>query len=213
MCFTAQPDITMGGLEDFEKLYGDLVEQFPEDERYPHGDFIRLLNSGRYQLMLYRPVPGEEAAGYALVYIPPEGGVAWLDFLAVRKQYQSQGYGHKLFRAVCESCFSAFDGVIFAVEPVSAENPELVHMQERRIRFYEHLGARRLHAEFLLPGGGGSFPLYLYYRAKNDGAVLTRSAQISAIRHMYADFYPRLDCGEALLGQFEGTVRDECFTN
>lgn len=212
MNIAPETGITLGDVGDFPKIYEDVKRQFPPDELYDYPDFIRMLRQGRYKILLYRRVPDNELIGYALLYIPESGTVFWMDYLAVMKNFQSQGYGQKLFRAVQQRYCGPFDGMIFSVEKVGPGDTPLAQRQKRRIAFYEKLGAQKLHAEFLQPCENGSFPMHLYFKPKRGFTEFGRAEQMEAITQMYRYCYSQFQDSKGLLSRFKNSVIDEHFT-
>ena len=166
MCTGEPASIMLGTVEDLPQIYADMEQQFPPDEMYKYKNLLHLLHGDKYKILLYKRDSDGELLGYALVYTVENCNILWLDYIAILKQHQSHGYGNQLFNALWHKYCGPFDGILFSVEHVCKENPSLAKRQERRIQFYEHLGAYRLHADFQLPCENGALPMYLYFKPR-----------------------------------------------
>lgn len=213
MDLTPEAGIVLGGTADLPQIYEDLERQFPPCELYRYKTFLQLLNNNKYKILLYRRSADGELLGYALVYTIEDNNILWIDYLAVLKKYQSQGLGKALFRALWQKYCGPFDGMLFSVEYISETDPVLADRQKRRIAFYEHLGAHRLHAKFLQPFEEGSFPMYLYFKPRCGFITLSRVAQMQAITQMYDYCFFYMKSRKELLPSYKSTIVDEQFND
>ena len=204
--------IMLGTVEDLPRIYADMEQQFPPDEMYKYKILLQLLHRDKYKILLYKRDSDGALLGYALVYTVENCNILWLDYIAVLKEHQSHGYGNQLFNALwhkyCGPC-GLFDGILFSVEHVCGDHSDLAKRQERRITFYEHLGAYRLHAGFLLPCDSGSLPMYLYFKPRRGLYTISRTVQIQAIGQMYEYCFFYLKHRKDLLARFKQTILDE----
>ena len=211
---TEEPaSIVLGTVEDLPQVYADMEQQFPPDEMYKYKILLQLLHRGKYKVLLYKRDSDGAVLGYALVYTIETCNILWLDYIAILKDYQSHGCGQRLFNAVwhkyCEC--GPFDGILFSVEHVCQDDPDLAKRQERRLAFYEYLGAHRLHAEFLLPCDRGGLPMYLYFKPRRGLCTISRTVQLQAISQMYEYCFFYLKHKKGLLPQFRQSILDETF--
>ena len=205
--------ISLGGTKDLPRIYEDMQQQFPPSEMYKFKTLLQLLNNNKYKILLYNRDSDGELIGYALVYAIENSNILWIDYLAVRKEYQSFGYGNALFLALWKKYCGPFDGMLFSVEYISQTDPALAERQKRRLTFYERLGSYQLHAEFLQPYDGGSFPMYLYFKPRHGSAEISRDVQVQAISQMYDYCFFNLKCRKELLPLYKNTIVDEQFND
>lgn len=206
---TQKETLVTGGEKDFPMIYEDLCKQFPPEERVSYDYYIDMIRRGKYGIELFRC--GQETVGYALVYHQKIPGLLWLDFLAVRQECHSSGYGGKIFQGLLEKFCKNGCGMMFCVEHVCQDNPELAKNQERRLRFYNRQGAKRLHAEFLLPCEGGLVPMYLFFSPAEGVKELSAETQTEAILDFYEYCAAKICDPKQVLSQFVHTVQDETF--
>ena len=209
MCTGEPASIMLGTVEDLPQIYADMEKQFPPDEMYKYKNLLHLLHGDKYKILLYKRNSDGELLGYALVYTVENCNILWLDYIAILKEHQTHGYGAQLFNALWHKYCGPFDGILFSVEHVCKENPSLAKRQERRIQFYEHLGAYRLHADFQLPCENGALPMYLYFKPRRGLCTISRTVQIQAIRQMYEYCFFYLHHYKDLLARFKPTILDE----
>lgn len=213
MNFTPDARIVLGGAEDLPHIYEDMQQQFPPNEMYKLKILTQLLDGDKYKILLYKRDSDGELIGYALVYEIESCNILWIDYLAVRKKFQSSGYGNALFLALWKKYCGSFSGMLFSVEYISQSDPVLAEQQKRRLTFYEHLGAHRLHARFLQPCNAGSFGMYLYFKPRPGNAVISREAQIQAISQMYDYCFFYMERRKELLPLYEKTITNEQFND
>lgn len=158
-------------IEAFEDIYKNMQEQFPENELKPLDIFKQLLTDDI--LKCYAAVDQNCAVGY-VVYAELKNGSKWLDYIAIKKEFQSKGYGRKIL-ALFENCF-------LEVEKPDVDNPDTL----RRIKFYKSLGAEKLNINYIYPNNTGGLPMDLYYLG---GAALDRSGILNAISEIFAGLH------------------------
>lgn len=133
---------------DFEHIYQDMQLQFPENELKPFGVFENLINNDKYAV--FSVFDGDKEIGYIL-YIKLKSGRLWLDYIAVKKEFHSKGYGKRIM-SLLHNCY-------LEVEKPDACFPDTL----RRIKFYTLLGAKKLNINYIYPNLEGGLPMDLYY--------------------------------------------------
>lgn len=211
MSFETGASIILGDAASLPSIYEDMKQQFPPCELLKYDTILDLLERDRYKILLYRRLSDYKVVGYALIYKVEDSNLLWGDYLAIRKEFQCLNYGSGFIQAICEKYCGPYEGLLFSVEHVSNSDPALAKNQKRRIKFYDNLGAHRLHAHYLQPTDDGSMPMYLYFKPREDVTGISRSAQIHAVSKMYEYCFSHLKHWSELLPRFEGTIRDEKF--
>jgi ribosomal protein S18 acetylase RimI-like enzyme len=110
-------------------------------ERKPFDSISPRISSGDYICLVAKPVDEPlNIVAFALFMLLPQSGLAFLEYVAVDQTVQGRGCGSDFFLYTAgyfrENKLA--DGIVWEVEPPS-ENPS--DNQNRRIRFYERLGA------------------------------------------------------------------------
>ena len=204
--------ISLGQADDLPRVYEDMKLQFPPSELYPYKETLQLLYNNQYKLLLYKRDSDQALLGYALVYIAEDANTVWLDYIAVLKQYHGQGYGSAIFNALWQKYCGPFDALLFSVEHVCTDDPELARQQELHLKFYEKMGAYQLRAEYLQPTEDGAFPMYLYCKPRRGMSMISREVQMQTISQMYEYCFEYLPHIGELLPRFKKTIVDEFFT-
>lgn len=153
----------IGKIEDLSHLYESYAAEFPADERKSMAQLRALMSGGKYHLILF------EDKGFACVYADVNAlnqrkkTFVWLDYLVIHRAYQGQGYGSIFFNRLLEIFHQA--SIMF----IEVEIPDGVDVnRDRRIRYYERLGAKRLPIQYALPIENGALPMYLYAKYRED---------------------------------------------
>ena len=201
--------LELGTVEDLPVIYRCLQQQFPPDEFYCYERMQQMLNHNQYKILLYRQA--EQLVGYATVCSMADCQTLWLDLLAVLPQYQSAGFGGKLFEAIYQKYCGPFRGMLLCAERVDSKDPEYARQQQRRLQFYEKHGAYRLKTDFLLPVPSGGLPMYLYYKPHKGILRLSRGEQVAMITEMFDYCYSHMKHAPQLLHDFNPTITDEVF--
>ena len=131
--------IKQAKLNEVAQLYRDFIEPyFPEDEKKPLECIERLVATGLYRILYIEE--DNQVCGVAFLTTYPDGELYLLDYLAVRVDLRSMGYGGKLL----DACREATDGRPILIETESlesaADEAELA-LRKRRNQFYQRNGA------------------------------------------------------------------------
>lgn len=203
--------LVLGNETDLPTIYDLIRKQFPKEEIYHIRNFIQMVNNNRYKILMYLRESDNQMVGYATTYSIPTCQTVWLDLFAVLPQYQSMGYGQKLFDAVYQKYCGPFDGLLLCAEKVDPNDPEKAKIQRRRLAFYEKVGAHLLKTQFLLPIETGGFPMHLLYKPKRGRQELSRENQLEIVHDMFDYCYGHIKHRQQLLAQFKDTMVDEVF--
>ena len=141
---------------DFDEIYKDMKEQFPAAELKSFSDFKKLFSKETYRLYIAKD--DTKTVGYTVVYCSEEEKFLWLDYVAVKKAFQSGGYGKKIFSEL-QRTFSTYKGIYAEIEKPDTKNPDTI----RRINFYTKLGAKKLECRYFYPNNGGGLEMDLYF--------------------------------------------------
>lgn len=133
--------------EELTALYqNDMVADFPHAELKPLAAMLRLMDLGRYDLLLAtdngRPV------GYALAWLPENREGALLEYFGVLRGLRNGGLGTKIL----ELLVKRYGQVFGEAEKPNSEDPVENDLRRRRIAFYERNGFRVLDYECALFG-------------------------------------------------------------
>ncbi len=205
-------DIAEGSTRDMQELYQRFMKDFQPSELKPLEHLEMLMEKEKYRLLLAKHKVFDEIVGYALVLELEDQKALWLDYMAVDPKFRDSGYGTLLFNRIAESRQEGIVGVYMEIEPPDAEDEALRAEQQRRVKFYERLGAKKLGVDYRMPTQAGGFPLMLYFRPSANIRMLP-AAQISeAIGTVYNTIHTDVPGREALFRSFEGGIQDEYFS-
>jgi len=149
--------ISYGRRQDLKKIFPIYKKDYQRLEA--------LLAEGSYQLLLLSGRAGEDLLGYALVC--KAGQALWLDYLAISSNCRGMGLGSYFFQEIPQLWKN--QGMFLEVEMATSNNPAQRGLQQKRIDFYERLGAQRLALPYLFPTEKGAFPMHLYYKPNGEG--------------------------------------------
>ena len=141
----------------FKTVYKDMTEQFPATELKSFKRFKQLLRLDKY--CLYSVSDKGRQVGYFILLKDNIKRVLWLDYIAILKEHQSKGYGHKIFDQLKQYFASDFNVIYLEVEM-----PDICLKNTlRRISFYKNLGAKKLDIKYFYPNPGGELEMDLYF--------------------------------------------------
>lgn len=198
-------EIVNGSISDLVILYSNFERDFPQNERKSIEHLKMLMSKKRYKLLLAQNKLFNEIVGYALIYIIDEPKVLWLDYMAIEDKYQNAGYGSLLFNKIIECEGEGKSGMFMEVEiPIDSNTT-----QQKRVQFYERLGAKKLSNTYKLPTLNGGLNMNLYYRAISNDKVLPteiiKKSIASTFDYVHTDIYNR----DEILKSFITTIKDE----
>lgn len=123
-------------MEQLDRLYDKMVEDFPENERPKRAQLLAVVRSAKLQAWRMETDDNKEAA-YALT--TGDKGLL-ITHLAVDRKRRNMGYGSVLLKELADA-FSQKDCLIVEVErPETAQTTQECRLRERRIAFYERAG-------------------------------------------------------------------------
>ncbi|MEH7076671.1 GNAT family N-acetyltransferase [Neobacillus drentensis] len=201
-------EVSEGSLDELMDVYQSLVSEFPANELKAYKHMQSLLAKRHYKLLLAKEK--EELVGYALLYEIEHLSAIWLDYMAIDTKFRNAGYGTQLFNKIIQTKRDDLVGMFVEVE-IPEGNEATRKQQQRRINFYERLGARKLNIPYQLPTHEGGFPMYLYFKPSSTIQRLPKE-QIRAViaevfDHIHSDIHDRY----AILEKFLHLIKDENF--
>lgn len=165
--------------EGLSGMYARIARDFPPSE-YPPKEYMReYLREGRMEGL-------ESPEGYA--FLCPAGERRGLLYLfAVEPEARGQGTGSRLFGEIC-GYQGELEGMYIETEsPEAAKSAEEKETRQRRIRFYDRLGCRRI------PGLAYSLfgvEMDIRYRPLSREEPPTPREAAEDFRKLYADLFP-----------------------
>ena len=166
-----------------DDIYIDMRRQFPVDELKPLSHFKKILNSSLYKA--FRCFDGDVEIGYILCFIDD---YILVDYLAIYKEYQSNGYGRRILEKLFE-IYSSKKAVLFEVEKMDITNPNTIRRQE----FYKKIGCVNSSIDYFFPSYNHSIPMDLLYYSLSDN-ILDRSDLLNFIRKFFEMIHFDVDC-------------------
>lgn len=147
-----------GYIEDFKALYPIYCDAFPESERKSYEKLSALILGESYQLIVaYDTQSGENRpVGFACLLLDD---YVWLDYLLVDPSFQGLGYGGQIFKALIERYQLQKQGMFLEVEKINLNDLNT----QRRVDFYQRIGAFETTIAYQLPTLNGGFPMSLFY--------------------------------------------------
>lgn len=177
--------ITLEKSDKFDDIYSDMCTQFPRVELKTYQRFRELFNNPCYEL--YVAKSKEKPAGYVIFFNDVETKTIWVDYIAVFKEFHSQGFGHKIFSAL-KSYFCNLYGCWLEVEKPSEKDINTL----RRIKFYKSLGAVKTSCNYLYPNENGYLPMDLYFMPFGDKVFHFEKEKYTAIENAFSTLHSEL---------------------
>lgn len=145
---------------NFKNIYNDMLLQFPPSELKSYEKFEKLLGKNYYA---YDVIEENIRVGYVILFVCED--FIFIDYIAILKEFHSNGYGGKLLEALKEE-FGSKKGCFLEVEKPDKNIPNTL----RRVKFYQKHGAEKLEINYLYPNEKGFLPMDLYYIKYNAPA-------------------------------------------
>ncbi|MCC7527794.1 MAG: hypothetical protein IT342_04690 [Candidatus Melainabacteria bacterium] len=142
--------VSTGQEQDWKDLYNSA---FPADERTPLEELQRLLDAG--SILLHRTTnKSGELLCFSIVY--PMSNFALLSYIASDSTKRSTGIGSKHMKRLLEilkSGYPEFLGLVLEIESTRQHGLEAAEKtaRQRRLAFYQRLGAKRLCRTYVWP--------------------------------------------------------------
>lgn len=198
-------EIINGNISDLKSLYSNFEKAFPKDERKSNAHLEMLMSKNHYRLLLAKHKLFDEIIGYALIYTLEDPKMLWLDYMATEEKYQNAGYGTLLFNKIIECEGTGKSGIFIEVEIPDEKD----HNKERRIKFYERLGAKRLGNKYKLPTNEGGLEMFLYYKPITNDSLLPSDIIKKSIGSAYNYIHTDVCSRDEIMRTFIATVKDE----
>ena len=142
--------VSTGQEQDWKDLYNSA---FPADERTPLEELQRLLDAG--SILLHRTTnKSGELLCFSIVY--PMSNFALLSYIASDSTKRSTGIGSKHMKKLLEilkTKYPEFLGLVLEIESTRQQGLEAADKtaRQRRLAFYQRLGAKRLCRTYVWP--------------------------------------------------------------
>lgn len=206
-------EIIEGRINELKEIYPMFKRDFAADERKDYDHLEKLMQRGKYKMLLAKHKAFDEIIGYAFVYEVEDhkAKALWLDYMAIDMKFQNAGYGTLLLNKIAEMKQDGNLGIFIEIETPNSKDEATRLEQERRIKFYERLGAKRLEFNYQLPTNNGGFPMYLYFKPLPSVRMLTREHILSSISSTFN--YIHFDVGQKddILNSFKNNITNEYF--
>jgi len=203
-------DVVEGQLADLDQVFQRFEKDFPSAERMERTHLKLLLSKGRYRLLLAKHRVFDALIGYAFVYEPENPAMIWLDYMAIDERFQSAGYGTLLFHKLALRRPDGM-GVFLEVEIADSPDPTTRREQERRIAFYQRLGAHILQLPYRLPTEADSLPMHLVFWPSPGIHILPQDQIESAVATAYDYIHSDIPHRDVVLKSFLSTIHDAHF--
>ena len=137
-------DIIEITINDFKKdAYGKYVKLFPENEQR---EWVKIEETYKKGIeKFYKIVYKNEIIGFFMLEKLNDNYPFYLDYFAIFKEFQNQGYGSKAIVKLIDK-IGGNSGLIGEIEKESMENLITI----KRFKFYSKLGFKKFESEYLL---------------------------------------------------------------
>lgn len=182
--------VSSGQEQDWKDLY---TTAFPADERTPLEELQKLLDAG--SILLHRTTnKAGELLCFSIVY--PMSNFALLSYIASDATKRSTGIGSKHMKRLLEilkSSYPNFDGLVLEIESTRQIGLEAAEKtgRQRRLAFYQRLGAKRLCRTYVWPSYSqkGSYRLAELMWFDFDPATIDDPQLPGIIKELYMKGY------------------------
>ena len=175
-------------LTQFQEIYESSFEEY---ERDPLEDVIQDVASEK--MILLAALENEQIVGFAAFYTLEISNEMYLPYLALSPKMRGQGLGSQFFNFMIDylSKNTPSKRLLWEVKTPASDDETLI--ENRRVRFYEKLGSRRVMfaPNYRIPYLENTYSYYLYWISlKETVDSITHADVISWVKDIYAIYYP-----------------------
>ena len=140
------------------------------------------------KLVLDSTLTGNDSIiGFCFMYNMPEYKSAWMDYFAISKTYQDIGYGTLLFNNVISNIGGGEMSLFLELE--IPPNDDKSSDENKRIRFYERQGVKRLDIDYKLPIGSKATPMYIGFKPANSSTIINKELLSAVINEIMENIH------------------------
>lgn len=131
-------------IDEFKNdVYDKFIKLFPKDEQRNWNKIVNTVNKGIEKF--YKIICENKTIGFFMLEKINEKYPFYLDYFAIYKEYQNQGYGSKAIKLLLSKIINN-KGLIAEIEKECEENL----ITTKRFEFYKKLGFKKIESEYLL---------------------------------------------------------------
>ncbi len=160
---------------NFDDIYADMILQFPVEELKTKSYFIKLCRDKDYKI--FRCYKENTEIGYIMGIFDE---YIWVDYFAVHKNFQSNGYGSKILESLFKKFGNCSNGVLFEVEKIDSNNITTIRRQD----FYKKIGCINTGLNYLFPSYNKIIPMDLLYFPLRE-RIINRQEILFFIRKVF----------------------------
>ena len=178
----------------FRDLFAIYASSIAASEQKPEAWLRAMVAAPEYRVWVSQDAG--HVLGFSILFVPPGGGFALLEYMAVASERRGHGFGAKLFQKTVERAVTP-EGealpVLLEVDSDSEASSDR-ELRTRRLQFYRRLGCSKLAGlRYLMPlQGAGPAPemVLLVHRAGDaQGAPVARGDLERWLKTIYRDVY------------------------
>lgn len=183
--------------ETFRQLYAIYAASIAAREQKGEGWIAAMIGAPDYRVWVAKA--GGLVRGFSILFVPPSGRFALLEYMAVAPAERNHGMGGELFRRTVEQALAPEGGQLPVLLEVDSDREASSDraLRTRRERFYRRLGCLRIAGlRYIMPLGGEGAPPEMdlfVYRAEPPAhpaqGELPRSDVKRWLETIYRDVY------------------------
>jgi GNAT superfamily N-acetyltransferase len=145
--------------ETFRQLYAIYAASIAAREQKREGWIAAMIDAPEYRVWVAKA--GGLVRGFSILFVPPAGGFALLEYMAVAPDRRNHGLGAELFRRTVERALPPGERALPVLLEVDSDREDASDraLRTRRERFYRRLGCLRIAGlRYLMPLAGEGPP-------------------------------------------------------
>jgi GNAT superfamily N-acetyltransferase len=176
----------------FQELFAIYASSIAASEQKPEGWLRAMVAAPEYRVWISQDAG--HVLGFSILFVPPDGGFALLEYMAVVSERRGHGFGAKLFQKTVERAVTPEGETLPVVLEVDSDvEPSSDRaLRTRRLHFYRRLGCMKVSGlRYLMPlPGAGPVPemVLMIYRAGHEMPVPRRDLE-RWLTTIYRDVY------------------------
>lgn len=177
-----------GNSEDFTQIFEQFTHEFWHENKTLE-EMLELLNRKSYRFWHIHDTQKSHNVGYAIIFHGEKNPFMWLDYLVIFEKYRNLGIGRNVLSQLLPNLKPQKSGIFLEVDIRFKTAVEHQNLQ-RRIRFYEGLGALKVTLPECMHTDEPFHAMNLYYLPFDSTSIFSSIFLHACLQEIFHYFQP-----------------------